>query len=121
VCQRFAVQLGVPSERVLAADGSTNTMEDARVTAQTMIQEGWRSAVLVSHPLHLFRARWLFRREGIDAVTSPTSTDTDRIFLPLRAWYAIREAGGVAFAVIDGWSIVPDQWVAKLQTWVYGG
>lgn len=120
VCKRFAMDLGVPPERVLVADGSSNTVEDAEVTAGTMLQEGWHSAVLVSHPLHLFRARWLFRREGIDAVTSPTSTDTDRIFLPLRAWYDIREAGGVVFAMINGWSIVPEQWVAKLQTWVYG-
>jgi uncharacterized SAM-binding protein YcdF (DUF218 family) len=84
-----------------------------------MAREGWRSVVLVSHPLHLFRARWLFRREGIDAVTSPTTTDTQRIFLPLRAWYDLREAGGIVVTALDGWSIIPEQWVAKLQTWAY--
>lgn len=119
VCKRFAVDLGVPSEHVLIADGSSNTMEDAQVTAQLMAQKGWRSAVLVSHPLHLFRARWLFRRAGIDAVTSPTSTETNRIFLPVRLWYAMREAGGIIFTLIDGWSIVPDEWVAALQTRIY--
>jgi uncharacterized SAM-binding protein YcdF (DUF218 family) len=119
VCKRFAVALGVPSERVLVADGSSNTMEDARVTAEVMAQKGWRSAVLVSHPLHLFRARWLFQRAGVDAVTSPTSTETRRIFLPLRLWYAMREAGGIIFTMIDGWSTVPDQWVATLQTRIY--
>ena len=82
-----------PADRVLLADGSTNTIEDARVDrAGDGPQQGWRTAVLVSHPLHLFRARWLFRRAGIDAVTSPTSTDTQRIFLPLRVWYDLREA-----------------------------
>ena len=120
VCKRFAVGLGVPSERVWVADGSSNTVEDAHVTAEAMTQEGWRSAVLVSHPLHLFRARWLFQRAGIDVVTSPTSTETDRILLPLRVWYDVREAGGIVFAMMNGWSIIPEQWVAKLQTWVYG-
>jgi uncharacterized SAM-binding protein YcdF (DUF218 family) len=120
VCKRFAVSLGVPPERVHLADGSRNTIEDAEVTAQVMAQEGMRSAVLVSHPLHLYRARWLFHRAGIDAVTSPTSTETHRIFPPLRAWYAVREAGGVVLTAVDGWSIIPDQWVAKLQTWAYG-
>ena len=92
VCKRFAVSLGVPDEQVLLADGSSNTIEDARATAEVMAQQGWKSAVLVSHPLHLFRARWLFRRAGIDAVTSPTSTETHRIFAPLRGM--VRRARG---------------------------
>ena len=119
VCKRFAVELGVPAERVFVADGSSNTMEDAQVTAALMAQKGWHSAVLVSHPLHLFRGRWLFQRARIDAVTSPTSIETHRIFLPVRLWYAMREAGGIIFTLIDGWSIVPDQWVATLQTRIY--
>lgn len=119
VCRRFALELGVPPERVLMADGSSNTIEDAQVTAEVMAQRGWQSAVLVSHPLHLFRARWLFQRAGIDTVTSPTSTETYRIFLPVRLWYVVREAGGIVFTLIDGWSIVPDQWVAALQTQIY--
>ncbi len=120
VCKRFAANLDVPAERILIADGSSNTMEDAQVTAKVMAQQGWHSAVLVSHPLHLFRASWLFRRAGIDAVTSPTSTETHRIFLPVRLWYATREAAGIIFTLIDGWSIVPAEWVAMLQTRIYG-
>jgi uncharacterized SAM-binding protein YcdF (DUF218 family) len=119
VCKRFAASLDVPPERVYLADGSTSTIEDAQATQQVMARQGWRSAVLVSHPLHLFRARWLFRREGIEAVTSPTTTDTKRIFPPLRAWYDLREAGGIVITALDGWSIIPQQWVAKLQTWAY--
>lgn len=104
VCRRYAVSLGVPAERVLLADGSSNTREDAAVTATIMALEDLDSAVLVSHPLHLYRARWLFRRAGIEATTSPTSTQTHRIVFPLRAWYALREAGGIVLTVIDGWA-----------------
>lgn len=119
VCRRFAIQLGVPEAAVIVADGSSNTIEDAEVTAQVMAERGWRSALLVSHPLHLFRAGWLFRRAGIDAATSPTSTDTGRIFLPLRLWYASREAAAVIVTAIDGWNLLPPEWIARLQQWAY--
>lgn len=119
VCKRFAVELGVPESLVFLADGSSNTIEDAQATAQLMAANGWQTATLVSHPLHVFRARWLFRRAGIAAVTSPTTTDTGRIFLPLRAWYATREAAAIVITALHGWDIISPEWVAKLQTWSY--
>jgi uncharacterized SAM-binding protein YcdF (DUF218 family) len=117
VCGRFAAELGVPEERIWLADGSSNTAEDARAAAQIMAENGWRSVVLVSHPLHLFRARWLFRRNGVNAATSPTSTDTGRIFPPLRLWYAVREAGAVVLMSLDDLGLVPAEAVARLQDW----
>jgi uncharacterized SAM-binding protein YcdF (DUF218 family) len=117
VCRRTAIEWGVPPGQVWLADGSSSTIEDAQATAQVMAAHGWRSAILVSHPLHLFRARWLFHRAGIDAVTSPTTTDTGRIFLPLRAWYATREAGAMIVTALDGWSWIPPVWISHLQRW----
>ena len=119
VCRRYAVDWGVPANQVWLADDTTNTIEDAASTARVMAAQGWRSAILVSHPLHLYRARWLFRRVGLDVVTSPTTTETQRILLPLRVWYATREAGAILITVLDerGW-ISPD-WTARLQTWSY--
>ena len=119
VCRRFAIALGVPADRVHLADGSSNTVEDAASTAQVMAEQGWRKAILVSHPLHLYRARWLFRRAGLDVVTSPTSTEVERISPPLRAWYAAREAAAVLITALDGWKIVPPEWIARLQRWTY--
>jgi uncharacterized SAM-binding protein YcdF (DUF218 family) len=120
VCRRFAVELGVPPDDVRLADGTTNTIEDAAATARVMADNGWRTAILVSHPLHLFRARWLFREAGVDAVTSPTSTETDRIFPLIRAWYALRESGAIILTVLDRWGWIPPQWTARLQAWSYG-
>ncbi len=68
VCGRFAAELGVPPDRIWLADGSSNTGEDAYRVAEIVRENGWRSVVLVSHPLHLFRARWLLRRAGVSAV-----------------------------------------------------
>ena len=71
VCRRVAIQLGVPAERIVLADGTSNTAEDAHAAAQVMAERGWRTAILVSHPLHLFRARWLFEREGVTGCHQP--------------------------------------------------
>ncbi len=121
VCKRFAVSLGVPAEQVFVADGSTNTIEDAEVAAALMAAHGWRTAILVSHPLHLYRARWLFQRAGVQVVTSPTSTDTARIFPPLRAWYAMREAAAIVITATNAWDWLPRGWLSRLQQWTYGG
>ena len=120
VCRRFAAELGVPIDYVQLADGTSNTVEDAAAAAQVMADHGWRLAILVSHPLHLFRARWLFRETGVDVVTSPTSTDTGRIFPLLRAWYALRESGAILLTVLDRWGWLPPQWTARLQSLSYG-
>lgn len=120
VCKRFAVRLGVPAGQVWLADGTSDTVGDAQATAAVMAGHGWRTAILVSHPLHLYRARWLFRRAGVEAVTSPTTTDTSRIHPLLRLWYATREAGAIAITAMDGWGWFPPAWKARLQTWSYG-
>ncbi len=120
VCKRFAVQLGVPAARVFLADGTSDTVGDAHAATAVMADHSWRTAILVSHPLHVYRARWLFRRAGVDAVTSPTTTDTSRIHPLLRFWYATREAGAIAITVMDGWGWFPPAWKARLQTWSYG-
>lgn len=118
-CRRFAEELGVPTGQVWLADGSTDTLGDAQASAKVMRQHGWRTAVLVSHPLHLYRARWLFRRAGVEAVTSPTTTETGRIFPPLRAWYAVREAGGVVLSTLEGMGLLPPSWLDRLRQWNY--
>jgi len=116
-CRRFAIELGVPAEQVIAADGSLNTAEDARVTAAVMAAHHWQKAILVSHPLHLYRARWLFRRAGVQVVTSPTSTQTERIFLPLRLYYAGREAASIVVVMLNEWGWLPAGWLESLQRW----
>ena len=78
-----------------------------------------RSAILVSHPLHLYRAGRLFGRQGIEAVTSPTNTDLGEIFLPARGWYTLREAGGVILTVMEDWPLV-DRLLVWLNKSVYG-
>lgn len=122
VACRFAQQeLGLPADRawVVQEGDAWTTSGEALLVADLMRRNGWRSAILVSHPLHLYRARWLFEREGIDAVTSPTNTDLSQILLPLRVWYSLREAGGVILTAMEDWPLV-DRVLVWLNQWVYG-
>jgi uncharacterized SAM-binding protein YcdF (DUF218 family) len=118
VSRAFAISLGVPEELIFLADGSANTEEDARQVATVMTERGWRTAIIVSHPLHVYRARLFFERQGLTAYTSPTTTDVDRIDLPWRAYYAIREGVGILWPFLEKTGL-PPAWTATLQDFIY--
>lgn len=120
VCRSLALSLDTPQQAIFLADGSANTEEDARRVALVMNQHGWQSALLVSHPLHLYRAKLFFEKEGLTVYTSPTTTDLDRIDLPLRGYYTIREAVGILWPYVEDAGL-PKEWTDALQEYVYAG
>lgn len=104
VACRFAVEaLGLPPERALVVEqrDAYSTAEEARAVAELMRMRGLESAILVSHPLHLYRARWLFQSQGLEVTTSPTNTELWRITPAARLWYTLREVGGVILVVLE--------------------
>ena len=119
VACRLAVSQGVPQEGVLLAEGSMTTGEDAVRTRDLAMARGWRTAILVSHPLHLERARILFEEQGITVYPSPTSTDLSAISLGTRAWLTLREAVGIVWIGLEKVG-VPYDWTMQLSEWVYG-
>ena len=119
VACRLAVSEGVPEDRVLLADGSMTTGEDAVSTGALAEGRGWRTAIVVSHPLHLERARILFEEQGITVYPSPTSTDLAAIPLGTRAWLTLREAVGIVWIGLERVG-VPYEWTKQLSEWVYG-
>ena len=120
-CRYAAEELGVPLDHALVAQegNAWTTADEAARVAEIMRANGWHSAILVSHPLHLFRAKWLFERQGLEVYTSPTNTNLRRIFPPLRAWYSLREAGGVILTAVQDLPLV-DRLLAWLSERVYG-
>jgi uncharacterized SAM-binding protein YcdF (DUF218 family) len=89
--QRLAESLGVPPEACVVEPESHNTFENARNTTRLLEARGIDSVVLVSDPYHLFRARQLFRAQGIDSATSP-ALDAERNRKPLdRLFWTFRE------------------------------
>ena len=120
VCRGLAIALGTPDAAVLLADGSANTAEDAEQVAAVMMEHGWHSAIVVSHPLHLYRAKLFFEQEGLTVYTSPTTTNVGDIDLPLRGYYMIREGAGIIWPYLEHAGL-PEGWTAALQEWVYAG
>jgi uncharacterized SAM-binding protein YcdF (DUF218 family) len=118
VAGNLASLCGVPQQAIFLADGSWKTQEDAAQTAALMAQHGWQTAIVVSHPLHVYRAKLFFEREGIVAYTSPTTTDVDGIAQPWRAYYTLREGAGVLWPYLERMGF-PSHWTARLQKLVY--
>jgi uncharacterized SAM-binding protein YcdF (DUF218 family) len=120
VCRSLAVSLDTPQQAIFLADGSANTEEDAHRVALVMGQHDWRSVVLVSHPLHLYRAKLFFEKEGLTVYTSPTTTNLDLIDLPLRGYYTFREGVGILWPYFEDAGL-PKEWTDALQEYIYSG
>lgn len=118
VCRSLALALYVPAEVIHLADGSSNTAEDAHQVAALMAEHGWQTVIVVSHPLHVYRAKLFFEQEGLTVHTSPTNTNVDDIDLRLRAYYTMRESLGILWPYLEQAGL-PPQWTASLQEWVY--
>lgn len=119
VAKKLAVAQGVPPDKVLLADGSMTTGEDASSAGRLMNARGWQTAILVSHPLHLERALLHFREEGITVYPSPTNTDLSAIPWRTRAWLTARETVGIIWISLEDLG-VPSEWTEQLSRWAYG-
>ncbi len=118
VAKRLAISQGVAPEAIWIADGSRNTREDAARAATVMIAQGWDTALVVSHPLHLYRTKLFFEDHNIAVYSSPTTTDLGVIPLRWRVYYTVREAVGVLWPYLEALGL-PENWTRKLQSWVY--
>ena len=95
------------------------TGEDAVSARRLARQHRLQTALLVSHPLHLERARILFEGQGLTVFPSPTSTDLSAIPSSSRAWLTAREAIGILWIGLEE-AGVPYEWTIPLSEWVYG-
>ncbi len=120
IARKRAIELGIPPESVLVADGAMTTREEARSVKALAEREGWKSVIIVSHPLHLFRASLLFRRAGFTVYTSPTNTDFDLIPWGERIYLTLRETFLVIGSLIEDSGFVPREialWLQKHRIW----
>jgi len=61
----LAHDLGVPTSAILLEEQSTRTYDGALCSAELLRRDGLRSAILVTSPLHLPRARLAFAAAGV--------------------------------------------------------
>ncbi len=69
---------GIPDEAILLEEESTITQENLENAMELMRQSGYRSALIVSDPLHMKRAMLLAEDMGMDAHPSPTQSSAYR-------------------------------------------
>ncbi|MBI4785536.1 MAG: YdcF family protein [Chloroflexi bacterium] len=92
VMRRLAAAAGVPAEAIVLEDTSHSTEEQLTNVKQIMGARGWRSALIVSDPFHLYRADMMARDLGLVAYGSPASNSPTYTAPHLRVWYTTREA-----------------------------
>lgn len=91
----YLVQRGVPADAILVEDKSRSTYENLQNSRELMERHDMRSAILVTHGYHAFRARMMADMLDIDSTVEPVQ------IRPLRlAYYTIRECGGVAYLFV---------------------
>jgi uncharacterized SAM-binding protein YcdF (DUF218 family) len=100
VSQRYAVQRGVPSQRILLETEGRTTSESMTGVAALMGSQGRRDVLLVSDPFHMLRLTILARRHGLRPYASPTPTSPIAAS-PTERWkYALSESVKAPLAFI---------------------
>lgn len=72
--KQYAVSQGLPEDAVLMEESSTITEENLINAKQIMDYHSYKTALIVSDPLHMKRAMRMAEDIGLDAYTSPTPT-----------------------------------------------
>lgn len=90
VASWYAAQAGVPLSDIHAETQSHTTQQNLSEALSIMRQSGLQSAIIVSDPLHLRRAKTMADDLGIQAVMSATPTTRYRSFSS-RAAFLLRE------------------------------
>jgi len=86
----YALDLGVPRDRILTTDKVSNTEEESRATAKLLANQYpagiKRRVLLVTSAIHMRRAQLLFLRAGIETIPFPVDfrVPTDQLLTPLR-------------------------------------
>lgn len=102
VARRYAIDEGVPEDRILIETVSRTTRQNLEQAAILMHERGLRRAIVVSDPLHMARALRLARAQDIEALGSATPTTRFRS-LESRWEFLLRE---VYFFHRDRWQAI---------------
>ena len=74
IAKEYALSQGVPEEVLLIEEKSTITEENLEFAKEIMDANGFKTAIIVSDPLHMKRAMLMAKDYGITAYSSPTPT-----------------------------------------------
>jgi uncharacterized SAM-binding protein YcdF (DUF218 family) len=95
VARAIALDMGVPASACWLEDQSHSTAENAARSAVVLRERGVKTAIVVSDPYHLLRARQYFYREGVDVSMSPALLSERNVHLGARIRWTLREAAAL--------------------------
>lgn len=102
VALTLATSRGAPRSAFLLEEQARSTRENARLSLELLRREGGTTANVVTDRFHLFRARQLFRREGLEVGTIGAATAPmprrERVYWVLREALALLPQPRVVFA-----------------------
>ncbi|MEX2161006.1 MAG: YdcF family protein [Anaerolineales bacterium] len=90
VARSYVLEQGIPAEVVFIETNSEDTVQNLEEAQQLMTSNAWESSLIVSDPLHMYRAMLI--ANDLDLQASPSPTPTSRISSTwANAWFLIRE------------------------------
>lgn len=85
-------QKKIPAEKIIAEEYSLTTIQNISRLKDHAEALELKTVLLVSDPFHMFRAKWLAKKWGIEVYTSPTQTSPISENWWLEFKFVVREA-----------------------------
>lgn len=70
----LAIKLGVPKQDILIESQSTSTYENLLYSKRILKKHNINNIIIVTEPFHSLRASLVAKKQGINAISSPTQT-----------------------------------------------
>ncbi|MDQ6603569.1 MAG: YdcF family protein [Chloroflexota bacterium] len=96
VARQYLLRKGVPTAAVLTENRGRSSYESMEGATLLMQHNGWRRALLVSDPFHMYRLKRMATDLGVSAATSPTRTSPIRPGSDEERRYMLREVATLA-------------------------
>lgn len=94
--KRYLMEKGVPEQAILLEEKSRSTMENLQNSQAIMMGKGYRTAVIVTHGFHAYRASLMARSLGMISTVEPVQ------IRPLSlTYYTLRECAGIAIFTLE--------------------
>lgn len=90
VAQNYAIEKGIPTSQILIEEQSRTTQQNLAQAQAIMQQKQFKSAIIVSDPLHMKRSILMAQDLGMMAFSSPTPTSMYRSWKP-QSEFLLRE------------------------------
>lgn len=99
IVSRFLSDLGVPADKIILENGSSDTLENGRYSGLICRQRGFERPILVTSAFHMRRALLSFEKAGVKASPFPS------LFLG---------RGGKAYGWQDGFPNIGSLWASSV-------